>query len=95
VKRSTEKGDILSSTRDNLIAVVQRDEQNVHIRTDMHHPATNGNLCDECVVPAKPAVMGDYNRHMDYVDLGDRMLNGYLIQCQRWEWTKNFFLMFC
>jgi hypothetical protein len=57
MKQSTEKGDILCSTRDNLTAVVQRDGQNVHVRTDMHHPATNANLCDECVVSAKPAVM--------------------------------------
>lgn len=57
MKQSTEKGDSLSRTRDNLTAVVRRDEQNVHIRTDMHHPATNYNLSDECVVSVKPAVM--------------------------------------
>lgn len=63
MKQSTEKGDILSRTKDNLIAIVWSDEQNVHIWTDMHHPATNYNLFDECVVSAKPAVMEDYNRH--------------------------------
>jgi len=28
---------------------------------------------------------------MNYVELGDRMLNGYLVQCQRWKWTKKCF----
>lgn len=63
MKQSTEKCDNLSRTRDNLTAVGWRDEQNVHVQTDMHHPATNYNLSDECVVSAKPAVMEDYNRH--------------------------------
>ena len=40
-----------------MTAVVQRDGQNVHVWTDVHHLATNDNLCDEYVVSAKPTVM--------------------------------------
>jgi hypothetical protein len=32
-----------------------------------------------------------YNRHMGYVDKGDRMANLYSINCRTWKWTKEIF----
>ena len=32
--------------------------------------------------------MADYNRHMGYVDKGDRMAETYSINCRTWKWTK-------
>ena len=35
--------------------------------------------------------MADYNRHMRYVDKGDRMAISYSINRRTWEWTKKLF----
>jgi len=32
--------------------------------------------------------VADYNRHMGYVDKGDRMAETYSINCRTWKWTK-------
>jgi hypothetical protein len=39
----------------------------------------------------KPAIVTDYNRHMDYVDKGDRMANSYSISRRTWKVTKTVF----
>jgi hypothetical protein len=57
----------------------------------MHHPPTNGNFCDEHGNAIKPEIIQDYNRHVGYVNLGDRMTNSYSIQRQTWKWTKKLF----
>jgi len=33
--------------------------------------------------------VADYNRHMGYVDKGDRMTETYSINCRTWKWTKK------
>ena len=35
--------------------------------------------------------MAGYNRHMGYVDKGDRMVNSYSINRRTWKWTKKLF----
>ena len=35
--------------------------------------------------------MADYNRHMGYVDKGDRMANSCSIDRRTWKWTKKLF----
>jgi hypothetical protein len=39
----------------------------------------------------KPEIAVDYNRHMNYVDKGDRMVNSYSISHRTWKWTKKLF----
>jgi hypothetical protein len=85
------RGDILSRTRDDLTAMVWRDKKEVHLLTNMHHPPANGNFCDEHGNAIKPEIIQDYNRHMGYVDLGDRMTHSYSIQRRTWRWTKKLF----
>jgi hypothetical protein len=71
------RGDILSRTRDDLTAMVWRAKCDVHILTNMHHPPTNGNFCDKHGNAIKPEIIQDYNRHMGYAGLGNRMTNSY------------------
>jgi len=39
----------------------------------------------------KPQIMLHYNRHMGYVDKGDRMANSYSIVCRTLQWMKKLF----
>jgi hypothetical protein len=88
------RGDILSRTTDDLTALVWKDKRDVYILTNMHHPPTNGNFCDEHGNALKPVIVQDYNKHRGFIDLGDRMTNSYSIQRQTWKWTKKLFLHF-
>jgi hypothetical protein len=69
--------------------MVWRDKRDVHRLTNMHHPPTNGNFCDEHGNAIKPEIIQDYNRHMGYVDLCDRLTNSYAIQRCTWKGTKR------
>jgi hypothetical protein len=40
----------------------------------------------------KPCIIEDYNTHMGYVDLSDRMANSYSISRRTWKWTKKLFI---
>jgi hypothetical protein len=42
----------------------------------------------------KPQIVADYNRHMGYVDKGDRMTNSYSTDRRTWKWTKKIFHLF-
>jgi hypothetical protein len=86
------RGGILSRNRDDLTSMVWRDKTNVHILINMHCPATNDNFCDEHGNAVKSQVIQDYNKHVGYFDLRDRMYS-YSTQCQTWKWTKN--IIFC
>jgi hypothetical protein len=41
--------------------------------TGMHYPPAEGNFCGDNGNAPKPTTVEDYNRHMGYVDRGDRM----------------------
>jgi hypothetical protein len=73
------------------MAVVWKDKRVVHMLTNIHNPPAEGNFCDEKGNAIKPLVVEDYDRHMGYVDKGDRMANSYLISCCTWKWTKKLF----
>jgi hypothetical protein len=51
----------------------------------MHNPPAEENICDENGNAKKPAIVEYYNRHMGYVDKGDRMANSYTIICRIWK----------
>ena len=54
-----------------------------------------GNSCDNNGKAIKPQIVSVYNRHMGYVDNGDRMANSYSINRRTWKWTKKlFYLLF-
>jgi hypothetical protein len=36
-------------------------------------------------------IVAGYNRHMGYVDKGDRLANSYYINRRTWKWTKKLF----
>jgi len=46
---------------------------------NMHSPPLEGNFCDEYGKTVKPAIMQDYNRHVEYVDKSDHVMNVYSI----------------
>jgi len=65
--------------RCNLIAEVWRDKQDVHILTNMHRPLAEDNFYAEHGEAHNPIFIEDYDRHMGYLNLGDRMADSYLI----------------
>jgi len=45
--------------------------------TNMDLPPEEGNFCDDSKRAVKPQIVAQYNRHMGYVDISDRMANSY------------------
>jgi len=87
-KRVTLKlGDLQVWTRGDLTTILWRDKRNVRILTNIHDAPAEGNFCDSNRKAIKPQIVADYNRHMGYVDKGDRMTNSYSINRRTWKWT--------
>jgi hypothetical protein len=70
-------GDIQVGTRGNLTAVVWRSRRDLCLLTNIHDPPREGNYHDEHGNAIKPAIVADYNCHMEHVDNADRMPNSY------------------
>ena len=84
------KGDIVSRVKGSLRAVCWKDKRDVYVLSNMHIPPVEGNFkVDGKAV--KPLIIEDYNTHMGYVDLSDRMANSYNISRRTWKWTKKIF----
>jgi hypothetical protein len=66
--------------RGDLMAVMWMDKIDVHMFINIHNPSAEGNFCDEKGNTIKPLIVEDYNRHMGYVDKGDRMASNYSIR---------------
>jgi hypothetical protein len=47
--------------------------------TNIRDPPAEGNFCDNNRKAIKLQIVADYNRHMGYVDKGDRMAETYSI----------------
>lgn len=63
--------------------------------TKIHDPPQEGNFRDEQGNAIKLETVVDYERHMGYVDKGDRIANSYSISCWTWKWkNKLFFHLF-
>ena len=83
-------GDLQVRTRGDL-TILWRDKRDVRILTNIHEVPAEGNFCDNIGKAIKPQIVVDYNRHMGYVDKGDRMTNSYSINRRTWKWTKKLF----
>ena len=57
----------------------------------MHDAPAEGNFCDNNGRAIKLQIVADYNRHMGYVDKGNRMANSYSINRRTWKWAKKLF----
>jgi hypothetical protein len=84
------KGDIVSRVKGTLRAVCWKDKRDVYVLSNMHLPPVEGNFKAEGRA-IKPAIIEEYNTHMGYVDLSDRMANSYNICRRTWKWTKKLF----
>jgi hypothetical protein len=51
----------------------------MHILIDIPRTPTEGIFCDEQGKAQKPVTVKDYNQHMGYIDIGDRMANSHSI----------------
>ena len=85
------KGDIVAKTKGNLVAACWRDTREVYMLSNIHPPPAVGKFVDESGRAVKPKIVEDYNKHMGYVDLSDRMANSYNISRRTWKWTKKLF----
>ena len=89
-KRMT-RGDLQVRTTGDLTAILWRDNRDARVFTNIHDPPAEGNFCDNNGKALKPQIVADYNRHMGYVDKGDKMTNSYSINHCTWKWTKKLF----
>jgi len=67
-------GDLQVRTRGDLTTILWRDKRDVRILTNIHDAPAEGNFCNNNGKAIKPQIVADYNRHMVYVDKGDRLL---------------------
>jgi len=89
-KRMTlKRGDLQVRTRGDLTTILWRDKHDVRVLTNIHDAPAEGNFSDTNGKAIKLQIVADYNRHMGYVDKGDRMANSYSISCRTWKWTND------
>jgi hypothetical protein len=83
------KKDIVSRVKGTLRAVCWKDKREVYVLSNMHIPPVEGifKLDGKAL---EPCINEDYNTHMGYVDISDRMANSYSIR-SNWKWTKKLF----
>ena len=85
------KGDVRVTTRGNVTALAWKHRRDVYILTNMDPPPKEGNFSGNSKRAVKPQIVAQYNRHMGYIDISDRMANSYSM-CQRnFKWTTKLF----
>ena len=68
--------DTRSRTSGAMTAVLQ-DKHNMHMLTNIHDPPDEGNFCDKSRNALKLDIVQGHNRHMGYINRGDRTANSY------------------
>jgi len=58
-RKNLKLGDIKTRARCNLTAMIWKDEIDVNILTNIHHPPAEGNFCDDHGNALKPAIIQD------------------------------------
>jgi len=76
-------------TRADLTAILWWDKRDICILTNIHSAPVEGNFWNEGGKAIKPQIVMDYNHHMGYVDMGDRMANSYSISQCTFNGQKN------
>lgn len=72
----TKKGDIRFRVHGNMMALVWKDKQDIHMLMNMHNPPTEVNFCDEYGNAIKPAIE-DYKKQ----ELCEQERQGHRLQC--------------
>jgi len=85
------RGDFRVRTRADMMAIVWRDKRDIYMLTNIHNVPAEGNFCIKGGKTIKPQIVIEYNRHMGYVDKGNRMANSYSISRRTFKWTKKLF----
>jgi hypothetical protein len=89
-KRMTlKRADLQVRTRGDLTTILWRDKCDVRILTNIHDAPAKSNFCDTNGKAIKLKILVDYNRHLGYVDKGERMANSYSNNRRTWKWTKK------
>ena len=84
------RGDIHVRTRADLTAIVWQDKRDIYM-LNIHNAPAEGNFCNGGRKAIKPQIVTEYNRHIGYVNKGDRMANSYSISRRTFKWTKKLF----
>jgi len=89
--KQLKRGDVRVKTRGGLTSLVWKDRREVYMLTNMDPPPAEGNFSDNSNCPMKPHIMEQYNRHMGFVNISDRMANSYLMDRCNLKWTTKLF----
>jgi hypothetical protein len=84
------RGEISVQAKGNL-TVCWKDKREVYMLSNIHPSPAQGQVMDDSGRSIKPKIVEDYNTHMGYVDMSDRMANSYSICRRTWKWTKKLF----
>jgi hypothetical protein len=79
----------LKLKKGDMTAVVWWYKRDFHILTNIHNLPVERSFCDEHGNAIKAYTVEQYNRHMGYVDKGNRMVNTYSISSHTWKWTRK------
>lgn len=80
-------GDIIARFSNGMTALCWKDKREVNMLSNLHKPQDQKTSEDKL----KPEIVSDYNKHMGYVDLSDRMANSYSFGRRTLKWTKKLF----
>ncbi|GBM40470.1 PiggyBac transposable element-derived protein 4 [Araneus ventricosus] len=105
--KKMKQGDVAAKFCNGMTALCWKDKRHMYMLTNMHSPKNEfvveeRKRCkrkfeDEVVecgikkLTTKPKIVADYNKHMGYVDLGDRMASTYTFTQRTRKWTKKLF----
>jgi hypothetical protein len=67
------------------------ERQTRRLHANMDPPPEEGSFCGDSKRAVKPQIVGQYNQHMGYVDISDRMANSYSMCRRTFKWTTKLF----
>lgn len=88
VKKKMARGSVTMRFAHGMTAVCWKDKREVLMLSNMHLPSDQVVKTENT---GKPQIVADYNKHMGYVDLSDRMANSYSFGRRTLKWTKKIF----
>lgn len=88
VMKKMARGSTTTRFANGMTALCWKDKREVLMLSNMHLPS---NQVQKNENKEKPPIVADYNKHMGYVDLSDRMANSYSFGRRTLKWTKKLF----